>query len=65
MKGSSLASQADFKNVMKMVMPFIKFKIDETHVVGTSALSLRLIFDETAILKENTVGLYKLNPVDT
>ena len=52
-KSSSLAQQADFKNVMKMVMPFIKFKIDETIAVGPSALSLRLIFDEIAILNEN------------
>jgi len=52
-KGSSLAAQADFKNVMKMVMPFIKFKMDETGVVGAGALSLRLVFDEAAILTEN------------
>lgn len=57
-KGSSLAQQADYKNVLKMVMPFLKFKMDEAIVAGASALDVRLIFDETGVL---TVGLCTLN----
>ena len=52
-KGSELAADANFKNVMKMVMPFIKFKMDETALVGASALRLKSIFDEMSVLNEN------------
>ena len=45
-KASPLAAQADFKNVMKMVMPFVKFKMNEAAVAGRDALGVRLIFDE-------------------
>ena len=52
-KGSELAGDANFKNVMKMVMPFIKYKMDETNVAGVSALSLKSIFNEIDVLSEN------------
>ena len=45
-KASPLAQEADFKNVMKMVMPFVKFKMNEAAVAGRDALGVRLIFDE-------------------
>ena len=38
---------------MKMVMPFIKYKMDETNVAGVSALSLKSIFNEIDVLSEN------------
>ncbi len=52
-KSSELSADANFKNVMKMVMPFIKFKMDEANVAGASALNTKIIFDEMDVLKEN------------
>ena len=52
-KSSELAADANFKNVMKMVMPFIKFKMDEANLAGASALNTKLMFDEQAVLTEN------------
>ena len=52
-KASPLAQEADFKNVMKMVMPFVKFKMNEAAVAGRDALGVRLIFDEAGVLREN------------
>ena len=52
-KSSELAADANFKNVMKMVMPFIKFKMDEANLAGASALNTKLMFDEHAVLTEN------------
>lgn len=52
-KSSELAKDANFKNVMKMMMPFVKFKMDEAAVAGASALNTKIIFDEMGMLKEN------------
>ena len=52
-KASPLAEDANFKNVMKMVMPFVKFKMNEAKVAGADALGVRLIFDEAGVLREN------------
>jgi leucyl-tRNA synthetase len=38
---------------MKMVMPFVKFKMNEAKVAGADALGVRLIFDEAGVLREN------------
>jgi leucyl-tRNA synthetase len=58
-KASELSKDANFKNVMKMVMPFIKFKQDEAKAVGEDALSVRLIFDEAGVLNENAAFIAK------
>ena len=58
-KRSELATQADFKNVLKMVMPFFKFKMAEATQVGRDALSVRLIFDEARVLEENRAYVLK------
>ena len=52
-KASPLAEQADFKNVLKMVMPFLKFKMTEAQTVGAEALATKLVFDEAGVLTEN------------
>ena len=52
-KASPLAEQADFKNVLKMVMPFLKFKMTEAQTVGAEALNDTLVFDEAGVLTEN------------
>ena len=52
-KASPLAEQADFKNVLKMVMPFLKFKMTEAQTVGADALATKLVFDEAGVLTEN------------
>ena len=51
---------------MKVVMPFLKFKKDETLDVGPKALNVKLPFDEMQVLQENVdlikrqIGLEKL-----
>ena len=45
-KRSELARSADFKNVMKQVMPFVKFKMTEAQAIGAGALNDTLAFDE-------------------
>lgn len=52
-KSSEFFVDVNFKNVMKMVMSFIKFKMDEVNVVGVLALNMKIIFDEMDVLKEN------------
>lgn len=53
-KASPLAAQADFKLVLKQVMPFLKFKMDETRgAVGAAALKARLPFDERELFESN------------
>eukprot|EP00898_Chlorokybus_atmophyticus_P008880 jgi/Chlat1/8994/Chrsp94S08281 len=52
-KSSPLSQQADFKNILKMCMPFVKFKKDEALAVGAHALDTKLPFEEQAILLEN------------
>ena len=59
-KSSELARSADFKNVMKQVMPFVKFKMTEAQAIGAGALNDTLAFDETAILTENVEHIMKV-----
>lgn len=59
-KDSPLSTQADFKNVMKQVMPFVKFKMVEAQGIGLDALSEKLVFDERAILTENIEHVKKV-----
>ena len=59
-KSSDLASEADFKNVMKQVMPFVKFKMTEAQAIGAGALNDELAFDERAILTENVEHIMKV-----
>ena len=40
-------------NALKLVMPFLKFKKDETLAVGPEALDVKLPFDELQVLQEN------------
>ena len=42
-KASPLAEDANFKNVMKMVMPFVKFKMNEAKMAGADALGVLLV----------------------
>lgn len=52
-KASLPGAQADDKAVMKLVMPFMKYKIDEARAgAGTNALALTAAFDEVAVLTE-------------
>ena len=59
-KNSELSTQADFKNVMKQVMPFVKFKMVEAQAIGADALSEKLIFDEKLVLVENLEHIKKV-----
>lgn len=53
-KASPLAAQADFKAVLKQVMPFLKFKMEEARgAVGPAALQARLPFDERELFESN------------
>jgi leucyl-tRNA synthetase len=45
--------EANFKQVQKLCMPFIKFKKDEARTVGPQALNLKLPFGEMDVLEEN------------
>jgi leucyl-tRNA synthetase len=45
--------EADFKQVQKLCMPFVKFKKDEARTVGPEALDLKLPFGEMDVLEEN------------
>nr|CAD1818232.1 unnamed protein product [Ananas comosus var. bracteatus] len=53
LKSSSIGNDANFKQIQKLCMPFIKFKKDETKEVGVRALDLKLPFGEIEVLKEN------------
>ncbi|OAY83259.1 Leucine--tRNA ligase, cytoplasmic [Ananas comosus] len=53
LKSSSIGNDANFKQIQKLCMPFIKFKKDETKEVGGRALDLKLPFGEIEVLKEN------------
>jgi leucyl-tRNA synthetase len=63
-KVSELSRQADFKNVMKAVMPFVKFKVVEAQTMGAGALTERLAFDERAVLLENVEHIRKVCDLD-
>lgn len=53
LKSSELGQQSGFKQIQQQCMPFIKFKKDETLVVGEHALDLTLPFGEIEVLEEN------------
>lgn len=52
--GPGLAAEADLKQVMKQVMPFLKFKAEQARSgAGAGALQTTLSFDEAGVLTEN------------
>ncbi|GMP62036.1 hypothetical protein CsSME_00024290 [Camellia sinensis var. sinensis] len=51
---SEIGREANFKQIQKLCMPFLKFKKDEVIDVGVQALDLRLPFGEKAVLEENS-----------
>lgn len=53
LKSSELGQQSAFKQIQQQCMPFIKFKKDETMLVGEHALDLKLPFGEIEVLEEN------------
>ncbi|XP_026387744.1 leucine--tRNA ligase, cytoplasmic-like [Papaver somniferum] len=53
LKQSDVGQQANFKQVQKLCMPFLKFKKDEALSVGIQALDLKLPFGEMEVLREN------------
>ncbi|OVA14860.1 Aminoacyl-tRNA synthetase [Macleaya cordata] len=50
---SNVGQAANFKQVQKLCMPFLRFKKDEAIAVGVQALDLKLPFGEIEVLKEN------------
>eukprot|EP00252_Welwitschia_mirabilis_P016916 TRINITY_DN37672_c0_g1_i1.p1 TRINITY_DN37672_c0_g1~~TRINITY_DN37672_c0_g1_i1.p1 ORF type:complete len:1138 (+),score=208.54 TRINITY_DN37672_c0_g1_i1:127-3540(+) len=54
LKESSIGQSADFKQILKQCMPFLKFKKDETLTVGPQVLDVKLPFDEIQVLQENS-----------
>ncbi|XP_008788336.1 leucine--tRNA ligase, cytoplasmic [Phoenix dactylifera] len=54
LKGSAVGQDANFKNILKLCMPFLKFKKDEVRLVGLQALDLKLPFGEIEVLQENS-----------
>jgi leucyl-tRNA synthetase len=53
LKNCSIGQEANFKQVQKLCMPFIRFKKDEAKDVGPQALDLKLPFGEMDVLVEN------------
>ncbi|KAL6847489.1 hypothetical protein ACP4OV_022515 [Aristida adscensionis] len=53
LKNCSIGQEANFKQVQKLCMPFIRFKKDEARVVGPQALDLKLPFGEMDVLEAN------------
>ncbi|MCL7034125.1 hypothetical protein MKW94_024962 [Papaver nudicaule] len=53
LKQSNVGQQANFKQVQKLCMPFLRFKKDEALSVGVQALDLMLPFGEMEVLQEN------------
>ncbi|KAJ3694012.1 hypothetical protein LUZ60_009492 [Juncus effusus] len=53
LKASPVGQEANFKQIQKMCMPFLKFKKDETKEVGVRALDLKLPFGEMDVLGNN------------
>ncbi|KAI8022552.1 Leucine--tRNA ligase, cytoplasmic [Camellia lanceoleosa] len=51
---SEIGREANFKQIQKLCMPFLKFKKDEVIDVGVQALDLSLPFGEKAVLEENS-----------
>ncbi|XP_020245845.1 leucine--tRNA ligase, cytoplasmic [Asparagus officinalis] len=54
LKASSIGQAANFKQIQKLCMPFLKHKKDEALSVGCQALDLKLPFGEFAVLEENS-----------
>ncbi|KAJ0987203.1 hypothetical protein J5N97_005559 [Dioscorea zingiberensis] len=54
LRQSSVGQDANFKQIQKLCMPFLKFKKDEALAVGSEALDLKLPFGEMEVLLENT-----------
>ncbi|XP_010264844.1 PREDICTED: leucine--tRNA ligase, cytoplasmic-like isoform X2 [Nelumbo nucifera] len=50
---SEIGREANFKQIQKLCMPFLRFKKDEVLSVGVHALDLRLPFGEIDVLAEN------------
>ncbi|KAF8694955.1 hypothetical protein HU200_038064 [Digitaria exilis] len=48
-----IGQEMNLKQVQKLCMPFIRFKKDETRVVGPQALDLKLPFGEMDVLQKN------------
>ncbi|KAJ0976469.1 hypothetical protein J5N97_018434 [Dioscorea zingiberensis] len=53
LKQSSLGQDANFKQIQKLCIPFLRFKKDEAVAVGPQALDLKLPFGEIKVLQEN------------
>ena len=58
-KASEVGQQADAKQVLKMVMPFLKFKKAQVAVLGAAALEDTLVFDERKVLEESAEYLQR------
>ncbi|CAL9197860.1 unnamed protein product [Musa hybrid cultivar] len=54
LKQSAVGQAANFKQIQKLCMPFLKFKKDEALSVGPQALELKLPFGEIQVLQENS-----------
>lgn len=50
---SEIGQAANFRQVQKLCMPFLRFKKDETLSLGPHALNLKLPFGEIEVLSEN------------
>ncbi|GMH23076.1 hypothetical protein Nepgr_024919 [Nepenthes gracilis] len=50
---SNIGQAANFKEIQKICMPFLRFKKDETLNLGVHALDLKLPFGEIEVLSEN------------
>ncbi|PKU75434.1 leucyl-tRNA synthetase [Dendrobium catenatum] len=53
LKESSLGNDMNMKQIQKLCMSFIKFKMDDALHVSVHALDLKLPFDEIEVLQEN------------
>ncbi|GMQ02045.1 hypothetical protein CsSME_00048460 [Camellia sinensis var. sinensis] len=51
---SAIGQEANFKQIQKLCMPFLRFKKDEVIAVGVQALDLKLPFGEKDVLEENS-----------
>lgn len=51
---SSIGQEANFKQIQKLCMPFLRFKKDEVMAVGIQALDLKLPFGEIEVLRTNS-----------
>ncbi|GAB4839099.1 hypothetical protein Ancab_028627 [Ancistrocladus abbreviatus] len=53
LRSSNVGKAANFKDIQKLCMPFLRFKKDETLKLGVQALDLSLPFGEVEVLSEN------------